>query len=92
MLRHDDTMFYRYEDEFKYAQTDFLTYMMEVLNVFPDNHLCQFLCLCHRKIVYTVLKALDEIPQVLQDRHKSPATHHTKTAYLHTASTTTLQR
>ena len=75
MLRIQDTDFFRNEEEFQWTQKDFMTYRIEAVYwqkreligsmlSFLTIGFAQYLCLCYRKIIYTALIPLDEIPQV----------------------------
>ena len=84
---------YRYEEEFQWAQRDFLMYIMEatywqkmkfigsVLR-FLTNVFTIILCLWHWRITYAALMALDKIIKVY--RRDAAEQHHTR-AHFHTS-------
>ena len=85
MLNNQDREFYRKEEEFQWAPGDLKIYMNDStywqrmeLTGFVLNFLTVIfailLCLCHRKIIYTALIALDEIQQTYRAEAAHPET------------------
>ena len=71
VLKNHNTEFYRKEEEFQWAQRDFITWMPEATYLqkmeLTGSMLGMFtilLHLSHRNIIYTALKGLEKIPQV----------------------------